>query len=368
MLASLLKDKKVCLIESNSDVGAKIKVSGGAKCNITNKFVSSDNYLAKKEFVEPILDSFTSSDMLDFCKKNSLITRFDEKIVKGTYFCKTSKDVISMFKKLTTTSKLYLNTKVVDIDFVKNDSTFLIKTNSSKIQAKKVVVASGGLSFTTLGASSLAFDIAKKFNHTLSALNPALVGFTVQKDQFWFKNLSGISAFVQAKVEHKTFEGNILFAHKGITGPVILNASLYWKKGKMSLNFLPNKKIKSFLKSNKKASLGLPLAKRFINEFLSSQELEDKALSSYSKEEIQKLELLNNYEFSPAGNFGYSKAEVTKGGIQTDEINAYSMESLKQDGLYFLGECLDVTGELGGYNFQFAFSSAYTCAKELNTK
>lgn len=366
MLASLLKNKKVCLLDSNSDIGAKIRVSGGAKCNITNKFVSSDNYLGNSDFVQTILESFTSNDMLDFCKKNSLFTRFDEKIVKGTYFCKTSKDVISMFKKLTTNSKIYLNSKVIDIDFVKNDNTFLIKTNNNKIQSKKVVVASGGLSFTTLGASSFAFDIAKKFNHSLTSLNPALVGFTVQKDQFWFKNLSGVSAFVKAKVEHKTFEGNILFAHKGITGPVILNASLYWKKGTMSLDFLTNKKVKSFLKSNKKASSGLPLAKRFINEFLLSQDLEDKALSSYTKEEILKLELLNNYEFSPAGNFGYSKAEVTKGGIQTDEINAYSMESLKQEGLYFLGECLDVTGELGGYNFQFAFSSAYTCAKELN--
>ncbi len=367
MLASLLKNKNICLIESNKEIGAKIKVSGGAKCNITNKFVSSDNYLGNKDFIEPILDSFSSQDLLDFCKKNSLFTRFEEKIVKGTYFCKSSKDVIAMFKNLTSSSNIYLNTRVEDLSYIKEDNTFLIKTNKSEIKSKKVVVASGGLSFPSLGASSLAYEIGKKFNHTINVLNPALVGFTVQKDQFWFKNLSGISVFVKAKVEHKTFEGNILFAHKGITGPVILSSSLYWQKGKMFLDFLPNKKIKSFLKSNKKASLGLPLAKRFISEFLLSLNLEDKALSSYTKEEIKKLELLNNYEFSPAGNFGYSKAEVTKGGINTNEINAYTLESLNQVGLYFLGECLDVTGELGGYNFQFAFASAYTCAKELNT-
>lgn len=351
------------MIDSNPEIGAKIKVSGGAKCNITNKFVTANNYLGDVDFVEPILESFTSKALLDFCKKNKLQTRFDEKIVKGTYFCNSSKEVISMFQKLISLHKLYLNTKVLDVEY---QDGYVIKTNKSSIKAKKLIIASGGLSFTSLGASSIAFDIAKKFEHKVNVLNPALVGFTVQKEQFWFKNLSGISAPVKATVEGKTFEGNILFAHKGITGPVILNSSLYWKKGKISIDFLPNDKIENIFKSHKKASLAFPLSKRVMLEFLASIELEDKAVSSYSKEEQEKLKVLKNYEFSPAGNFGYTKAEVTKGGIDTSYINAYTMESLVKDDLYFLGECLDVTGELGGYNFQFAFASAYMCAKELN--
>ena len=133
----------------------------------------------------------------------------------------------------------------------------------------------------------------------------------------------------------------------------------------MSLDFLPNKKLEHLLKGNKKISSAIPLPKRFMTEFLSSIELEDKAISSLSKDEIEKLKLLKNYEFSPAGTFGYTKAEVTSGGISTDEIDINSFESKKQKDLYFLGECLDATGELGGYNFQLYFAQGFLCAKNL---
>ena len=363
MLAALLKNKNVCLIDTNGKVGAKIKVSGGAKCNITNTKVTFDNYLGDSSFVKSILKDFSNKDLINFLNKQNLDFKVNEKIVKGTYFCKTSQDVIDMFSKLIRGKKLYLNTKVEDIDYEK---FYKIKTNKQTIEAKKIVIASGGLSYKTLGASSIAFDVAKKFGHNVSVLNPALVGFTVQKDQFWFKNLSGISLFVKSYVEGKSFEGNILFAHKGITGPVILNSSLYWKKGKMSIDFLPNKKFNSFIKGNKNISSCFNLPKRFMQEFLESINLEDKAISSLNSEELKRLEVLKNYEFAPAGNFGYTKAEVTKGGVDTNEIDAKTMESKLQKDLYFLGEALDVTGELGGYNFQFAFSSSYVCAKALN--
>ena len=251
----------------------------------------------------------------------------------------------------------------MDIDF---DKHFKIKTDSKTIEAKKVVVASGGLSYPVLGASSLAFDIAKKFGHTITKLEPALVGFTVQKEQFWFKNLSGLSTPVFTFVEGKTFEGSLLFAHKGCSGPVILTTSLYWKKGKIAIDFLPKQKIETFFQGNKIISSALPLPKRFIQEFLTSVELEDKNISKLTDEEKSKLKLLKYYEFPPAGNFGYTKAEVTKGGINTQEINHDSFESLKQKDLYFLGECLDITGELGGFNFQITFSEAMVCARQMN--
>lgn len=363
MLASLLKNSNICIIDSNPKIGAKIKVSGGAKCNITNKNVTEHNYLGDDAFVKSVLKEFSNRDLCDFLRKQELDFKINEKIVKGTYFCNTSQDVIDMFAKLIRGKKLFLNSEVISVDF---ENHYKIKTNNQLIEAKKVVIASGGLSYTSLGASSLAFDVAKKFGHKVNSLNPALVGFTVQKDQFWFKNLSGISLYVKSFVENKSFEGNILFAHKGITGPVILNSSLYWKKGKMSLDFLPNKSFKSFLKGNKNISSSFNLPKRFMQEFLKSIGLEDKSISSLSKEELSKLEVLKNYEFAPAGNFGYTKAEVTKGGVEVDEIDVKSMESKIQKDLYFLGEALDVTGELGGYNFQFAFSSAFVCAKGLN--
>ena len=365
MLASLLKTNSVCIIDSNPKVGAKIRVSGGAKCNITNSKVSKDNYLGDEVFVKTVLDEFSNKDLINFLRKQDLDFNINEKIVKGTYFCKTSQDVNDMFLKLISKKTLKLNSKVEGVNYL--DDFYEVKTSNEKIKTKKLVIASGGLSYQSLGASSIGFELAKKFNHKVSKLDPALVGFTVQKEQFWFKNLSGISLNAKAFVEDKSFEGKILFAHKGITGPVILNSSLYWKKGKIKLDFLPNKSLKSFLKGNKHISSALNLPKRFTQEFLKSVDLKDKPVSSLSKEEIKKLQTLKEYEFSPAGNFGYTKAEVTKGGVETSEINMKTMESLKQKNLYFIGEVLDVTGELGGYNFQFAFSSAYVCAKALNS-
>lgn len=366
MLASNLDKKKfenICIIDTNAKIGSKIKVSGGAKCNITNEFVTYNNYLGDREFVAELLEKFSKNDLLAFLNKNAVIPKINPKIVKGTYFCNSSQDVIDMFTKLTTHVKKYLNTTVLDIDF---DKHFKIKTDSKTIEAKKVVVASGGLSYPLLGASSLAFDIAKKFGHTITKLEPALVGFTVQKEQFWFKNLSGISMPVNTFVDERSFEGSLLFAHKGCSGPVILTTSLYWKKGKIAIDFLPKQKMETFFQGNKIISSALPLPKRFIQEFLTSVELEDKNISKLTNEEKSKLKLLKYYEFPPAGNFGYTKAEVTKGGINTQEINHDSFESLKQKDLYFLGECLNITGELGGFNFQITFSEAIVCARQMN--
>ena len=362
MLASQLKNKRVCIIDGNETIGAKIKISGGGKCNITNKHLSSDNYLGCKEFIQTVLNNFDNHALLEFLNKNGVEPKIHEKIIKGTFFCNSSNEVIMMFKRLTQACHFFLNTTVIDVDF---DEHFTIKTNQHAITAKQLVVASGGLSYTTLGASSIAFDIAKKFGHTIKTLTPALVGLTVQKEQFWFKNLSGVSLPVIVKVENKSCEASMLFAHKGCSGPAILNASLYWHKGLISLDFLPHKKLELFLKSNKLISSALPLPKRFIQEFLVSISLKDKPMSQLTHEELERLKTLKQYEFAPAGNFGFSKAEVTKGGIHTDEIKMQSCESKLQDNLYFIGECLDVTGELGGYNFQFAFSSAVSCAKSI---
>jgi len=367
MLASNLdkrKYKNVCLIESNSNIGQKIKVSGGAKCNITNEFVKAKNYLGDEKFAQDILSKFSKDDLLKFLNKNGIFPKINSKIVKGTYFCSTSQDVIDMFSLLTTYVKKFFNTKVLDISYEKD--SFTIFTNKSNIKANKVVVASGGLSFSSLGASSIAFDIAQKFNHTIIKPEPALVGFTVQKEQFWFKDLSGLSLFVNIFIEDKKIEGNILFAHKGLSGPAVLTSSLYWKKGKIKIDFLPNQDLEKLLTGNKNIGTALNLPKRFIKEFLKSINIEDKACSKLTEVDKESLKLLKSYEFSPAGNFGFTKAEVTKGGVDTNEINHISFESLKQKNLYFIGECLDLTGELGGFNFQMVFSQAFLCAKALD--
>ncbi len=330
MVASQLqkqnKDLNICIIDTNKNIGEKIKVSGGGKCNITNKYMGSDYFLGDNNFVQNILNNFTQNDLLKFLNQNGVYPKVNEKIVKGTYFCNSSSDVIEMFRKLTSRCTFKLDTKVIDVDF-QND-IFNIETLKQNIKTKKLIVASGGVSYPVIGASDIGFKIASKFGHNINRLNPALVGFTVQKDQFWFKELSGLSMDVCITIGDKKIDGMMLFTHKGCSGPAILTASLYWQKGQFSIDFAPKK---------------------------------DSYLPKRFKKAIQNLKLnIHNYTMSPAGNFGYTKAEVTKGGIDTKELNN-NFESKLQKDLYFVGEVLDVTGELGGYNFQWAFSSGYSC-------
>ena len=330
MFSSLVQNKKIVLIDNNSKIGQKIKISGGSKCNITNKYLSEDFYLGDNNFISNCFKQFNNQDLLQFLNNNGVYPNIDEKIVKGTYFCNSSTDVINMFYKLTKHCEFKLNTKVLDIEF-DNDS-FIIKTSNGKFISKKVVVASGGLSYVSLGASDIGFKIASKFGHNIIKPNPALVGWTVQKDQFWFKELSGLSLDVAIKVGDKKINGKMLFTHKGCSGPAVLSASLYWSKGLVSIDFLPFKN--SYL------------PKRF-------------------KRAIKDLNIdIHNYTFAPAGNFGYTKAEVTKGGVDVLELTD-GFESRFQKNLYFIGEVIDVTGELGGYNFQWAFSSAVVCKGEI---
>ncbi len=329
MCASHVKNKSICIIDSNKKIAQKIKISGGGKCNITNTYMDKNYFLGDDNFIQNTLNTYSNDDLIQFLKNNNVYFELNPKIVKGTYFCRISTDVIDMFTKLTKHCHFELNTIVQDVTY---DDVYTINTNQKQIKSKKLIIASGGLSYSSIGASSIAYDVACKFGHSINTLNPALVGLTVQKDQFWFKELSGLSMDVKVKVEDKTLKGALLFTHKGCSGPVILTTSLYWQKGKISIDFAPNKN--SYLQ------------KRF-------------------KKAIKNLDIdIHNYEFAPAGNFGYTKAEVTKGGISTNEVNK-NMKSLKQKDLYIIGEALDVTGELGGYNFQWAFSSAMACARNI---
>lgn len=354
MVASKYKEKSIAIIDTNPKIAQKIKISGGGKCNVTNAHVSEQNYLGDPLFVKTVLSAFDQNELLAFLKLRGCepLMRKDNQ-----YFCKNSADeIINIFKKEINNCALFLNQSVLKITKKEN---FLIQTNRKTFEAKCVVVASGGLSYPKIGASPIAYEIAKNFGHTTNATSPALVGFTVQKDQFWMKELSGISMVVEIRVGDKRFCQDLLFTHKGISGPVVLNASLYWNKGLIAIDFLPNGSLKKYLKnSNKLLSTALPLPKRFIKAFLTHLDIGDKPVSILNEEEVQKLSQLKNYTFAPAGNFGYSKAEVTRGGINTDELYATNMMSKLVKNLFFVGECLDVTGELGGYNFQWAFSSA----------
>ncbi|MDQ7047485.1 MAG: aminoacetone oxidase family FAD-binding enzyme [Sulfurovum sp.] len=364
MLASLLPKNAATIIESNPKVGAKILVSGGGKCNITNTKMGTRYFLGDEKFIEPSLKSFNEKGLIRWLERQNLHPVLRK---ETQYFCQdSSKELLDIFLKESKKQTFCLNEKVLTIS--KREDIFYVKTNKKTHTAHAVVVASGGLSFPKLGASSIGYDIAKSFGHSIVKVAPALVGFTVQKEQFFFKGLSGVSTQVQIHIGDDLCEGALLFAHKGLSGPAVLDASLYWEKGKIEIDFLPNFLWSSIKGSKKQISSLLPMPKRVTKAFLIQLCLEDKSYNQLSQKELESLQSLSHYTFAPAGTFGYSKAEVTKGGVDTSQVDSCTMMSQKEEGLYFIGEVLDVTGRLGGYNFQWAFSSAYCCSKNLKNR
>ena len=353
---------KVAVIDANANVGAKIKISGGGKCNITNTQVREKNYLGDESFVASVLSRFTKEELLEFLYSNGL-----HPVIRKNryYFCeKSSDEILSIFRRTTKGTHYFLGENILHVS--QNSAGFLVKTSRAEYQTKKVVVATGGASYKTLNATDIGIQIAKQFGHDVTEFTPALVGLTLQKDQFWMKELSGISAEVEIEVEDKKLREEMLFAHRGISGPAVLSASLYWKKGNMFINFLPDRDINALIKNSKKnISSVLNLSKRLSKALLEALHVEDKPCNKLTREDMQNLQMIQKYPFAPAGNFGFTKAEVSRGGVKTEGLHVNSLMSKKVDGLFFIGEVTDVTGELGGYNFQWAFSSGVVCAREI---
>ncbi len=362
MLCAHLNDKsKTLIIEKNSYLGAKILISGGGRCNFTNKIVSIDDYLGDSNFLKPILKSYSNRYLLKFFEQRGLKWSLKNSV---EYFCKNSaKDLLNILKKEINGVEIALNCEVKEVK--RNNSIFKVICDNKRYKAKRVIVASGGLSFPKLGATDIGFKIAKSFDINVNRLNPALVGFTIQKEQSFFKKLSGISIDSKVVVDNKEFNMPILFTHKGISGPAILNASLFWQKGFIKIDFLPNHNLESFKSSKKSIVNTLPLPKKFLREFLIHLKLDNKEINRLNSSEFEMLKALKNYTFAPAGTFGYSKAEVTKGGVDINELNP-TFESKKVSNLFFIGEVVDITGRLGGFNFTWAFGSAIVCAKAIN--
>lgn len=357
-------DKKltVAMVDGNSKIAQKLKISGGGKCNITNVHLSQENYNGDGEFISAVFDCFSKEDLLNYLQAEGV----EPTIRKDRYyFCKnSSQEIIDIFKNATNHVDMFLNNNILSVK--KKSDIFEVKTSIENFKAKRVVVATGAKSYKELGASDIALEIAKSFGIKIKEFTPALVGLTVQKEQFWMKELSGLSCEVSIKVDNKTLQEELLFTHKGISGPAVLSASLYWQKGNIAIDFLPRENILELIKDSKKLlSSAIPLPKRLSKALLEAIDVQDEECRKITKESKEKLARLHAYEFAPAGNFGFSKAEVCRGGVLSSELNPYTMEVLDIEGLYFIGEAVDVTGELGGYNFQWAFSSAFVCAKSL---
>ncbi|MCF6245667.1 MAG: aminoacetone oxidase family FAD-binding enzyme, partial [Sulfurovum sp.] len=326
--------------------------------------MGTEYFLARHDFIMPALKRFSQKSLLIWLERQRLFPVIRK---NSQYFCERSaSQIVDVFTKELRKQRVILNEKVLEV--TKRDEHFTVTTNKRSYTAKHVVVASGGLSFPKLGASGIGYEIAASFGHKIIKTAPALVGLTVQKEQFFFKALSGASCKVNIKVSDEVCTGDLLFTHKGLSGPAVLDASLYWEKGSIEIDFLPDFSWKACKGSKKQISSLLSLPKRITKAFLLQLGVRDKAFVALSKEDLDILQSLHHYTFAPAGTFGYSKAEVTKGGVCTDEVDAQTLMSNKVQGLYFLGEVLDVTGRLGGYNFQWAFSSAYSCAYSIKKR
>lgn len=407
-LAANLRGKSVAILEKNATPGKKILASGGGRCNVTNRRIDASNYLGDADFVKNILKNLDFKDVLNFFG----VLKFNEQ-KQSQFFCESgAKDVLGVLLKCARQSGAQIfcgvcvkgarkistdeNGDFLDASLAeeaKFDSENLqdfkseqaeifevLAENGDKFYAKNLIVASGGLSYKSLGASDIGYEIARSFGIKVIPPAPALVGFTVQKEEFWFKNLSGVcfpaeisvacasknAANREQKMPRK-FAGDILFTHKGISGPAVLNASLFWQKGLIAINFCPNFSIETAQKSKKQLSTILPLPRRFTLEFLRAAGLSDKPYGEYKADEAVKISRLFAYEFAPAGTFGFERAEVTKGGVNTDALDVNCGRG-GTGGLYFIGEVLNVTGMLGGYNLHFAFACAANLAKRLNAE
>jgi hypothetical protein len=338
----------------------KLKASGGGKCNLTNVEVDASHFLGNESLVSHALKVFSKEALLRYFHDGGLRPVIRK---ERYYFCpKSSDEVISILMGKVSGCEMLMGHKIVSVE---GKSPFIVTTDKAKFTASKVVVATGGPSYKELGASDIGLKIAQEYGHKIVPFAPALVGLTLQPKEFWMKELSGVSLRANITVAGKTLDEDLLFAHKGISGPVVLSASLYWHRGEIVINFCPNVDL-ALLKNEKKLlSTALPLPKRFTKAFLEAIELEDKPCNRLNAQEHEKLGRIQNYKMAPSGTFGLTKAEVCRGGVADEKLEVDTMQSVHTKGLYFIGETVDVTGELGGYNFQWAFSSAVVCAMDI---
>lgn len=350
----------IAVIEGNSRPALKLKASGGGKCNLTNVEVDSSHFLGDESLVSHALSVFSKEALLEYFKAGGLRPVIRK---ERYYFCpKSSDEVISILLGHAQGTEILLNHKILSVE---GESPFTVSTDKGKFQAERIVVATGGASYKELGASDIGLKIAQNYSLKTIPFAPALVGLTLQPKEFWMKELSGVSFPARIHVAGKTLEEDLLFAHKGISGLVVLSASLYWHRGEIVIDFLPDFDLGKINNEKKLISTALPLPKRFIKVFLDAVGVEDKPCNRLTETEQNKLALIRNYAMAPSGTFGFSKAEACRGGIACEEIDPLSMQTKKVKGLYCIGETVDVTGELGGYNFQWAFSSAVVCSRAI---
>ncbi|PHM50265.1 NAD(P)/FAD-dependent oxidoreductase [Xenorhabdus miraniensis] len=368
----------VLVLDNGKKAGRKILMSGGGRCNFTNMYTEPAAYLsANPHFCKSALARYTQWDFIDLVQRYSI--PYHEKTL-GQLFCDDSaQQIIDLLLKECKLGGVTIRLRSEVTHVEKKERGFVITASGKEVSTHSLVVASGGLSMPGLGATPFGYRIAEQFGLNILPTRAALVPFTLHKPLLeQLQTLSGVAvpSVVTAK-DGTVFRENILFTHRGLSGPAILQISSYWQHGEyVSINLLPDTDLESFLEQEReshpnqslKNTLAKLLPKRLVEclqSFGQLPELSLKQLNSAQKKEL--IATLQCWQVQPNGTEGYRTAEVTLGGVDTNELSSKTMESHKVKGLYFIGEVVDVTGWLGGYNFQWAWSSAWACAQALIT-
>ncbi len=373
-IEALKRNRSVLIIEKSNKVGKKILISGGGRCNFTNLNIDPIAYISENpHFCKSALSRYTQWDIIALLESFQLSWK-EKKL--GQLFCdQKSSGVLNALLKSCENAKIKLNIKSLSI---KNGNKYIVTANKKKYHAKSLVIATGGPSIPKMGASDFGLKVAKKFGLKSVSFRPGLVPLAFsQKDiNKYFKDLSGLSIDAVVTVNHISFREGMLITHKGLSGPSILQISSYWEVGDpIKINLLPdldameyltnmqNLKGKTLLKTILGELFPKRLAKRFANT-LSPKKLAHSSLSEIKKNDLKKFGFtLNNWVITPIRTEGLRIAEVCTGGVKTNELSSKTMESSKNPGLYFIGETVDVTGWLGGYNFQWAWSSGWAAGQ-----
>lgn len=366
------RGRKVLLLDHAKKVGKKILISGGGRCNFTNMEVEAGNYLCSNpHFCKSALSRFTQYDFLALVDKYGIAWHERQ---FGQLFCVNSaKEIVNLLIKECSNAGVRIQTRCT-IEKISKGETFTVQTSHGDYTAESLVIATGGLSIPEIGATGFGYEVARQFGLKVLPCQPGLVSLTLGKRQIkTLSDLSGISIDAVVSCKGHSFRDALLFTHKGMSGPATLQTSNYWQPGdEIEINLLPDidlaETIRQWRKERPKAELknliGNVITRRLGEKILSLSH-PSKPVNQYTEKEILAIaKAFHNWRIRPSGTEGYRKAEVTRGGVDTDEISSKTFESKKVQGLYFTGEVLDVTGWLGGFNLQWAWASGY-CAGQF---
>ncbi|MDA8765970.1 NAD(P)/FAD-dependent oxidoreductase [Candidatus Pelagibacter bacterium] len=366
------RGRKVLLVDHCKKIGEKIRISGGGRCNFTNIHTNPNKFLSQNpKFVRSALSQYTQNDFINLINKYEI--KFHEKKL-GQLFCDHSaQQIVEMLLKECELANVTIIKEFIIKNVTKENDQYLVSTETDKYSSQSLIIATGGLSVPKIGATSFGYEIAKKFDHDIIETLPALVPLTFnEKILEMCKELTGLSVEAIVSFNKTLFQEGMLFTHRGLSGPSILQISSYWKQGdNIKVNLSPKLNVYQLLEEKRKLNpkfdilniVSEILPKRLAQIICSKNEVGGN-ISELSNKILKQLsENINNWLINPTGSEGYRTAEVTLGGVNTKELSSKTMMSNKYKNLFFIGEVVDVTGHLGGYNFQWAWSSGYVAGQ-----